>query len=123
MKKLTLSTKTKIFIQLGPFLATIERGSYKTATVMGKPSTTLTNFIELPADKSKILMIGDRLNIDIAFGKNAGFKTLLVETGDHKMENVEEMIQKIEVEGDKAENFIPDFVISSIGRFNEIYNE
>ncbi|KAL7013592.1 hypothetical protein ACKWTF_015483 [Chironomus riparius] len=114
-----------VFPDTGPFLAAVERSSYKKATIIGKPSTTLTKFLELPVDKSKILMIGDRLNIDIAFGKNAGFKTLLVETGDHKMQNVEEMVQKIEIGGfsNVEEVIIPDYVISSIGKFNLVYDE
>jgi len=87
---------------------------------MGKPSTTLTKFVDLPEDKSKILMIGDRLNIDIAFGKNNGFKTLLVETGDHKMENVEEVLEKIR--GGSSEDVVPDFIISSIGKFCDVYD-
>lgn len=53
-------------------------------------------------------MIGDRLNIDIAFGSRAGFKTLLVETGDHNMENIAEVTEK---------DFIPDYVIESLGKF------
>ncbi|XP_070504914.1 glycerol-3-phosphate phosphatase-like [Chironomus tepperi] len=114
-----------VFPDTGPFLAALERGSYKKATVVGKSSSALAKLIELPEDKSKILMIGDRLNIDIAFGNDAGFKTLLVETGDHKMENVKEILRKIRNEGanDVEESFIPDFIISSIGKFNEIYDQ
>lgn len=62
-------------------------------------------------------MIGDRLNIDVVFGTNAGFKTLLVETGDHKMAHVEEVLKEIESGSENDKNCVPDFVISSLGKF------
>lgn len=87
---------------------------------MGKPENWLCEIFfkeEIKRDSKKFLMIGDRLNTDILFGNNNNFQTLLVETGVHKVERVEEMIDQLnngqaDAELDKQ---IPDFYISSLG--------
>lgn len=105
---------TVIFPDAGPIISAVENGSYRKATVIGKPSTFTCDLLELSVAKERMLMIGDRLSVDIAFGHNVGMKTLLVETGDDKMKNVEEICSK----GDeKFSAFIPDFVIESLGKF------
>ncbi|KAG5669578.1 hypothetical protein PVAND_017465 [Polypedilum vanderplanki] len=103
-----------IFPDAGPIVASIEKASYRKATVIGKPSSILFDLLKLKSDKERILMIGDRLSVDIAFGKNSGIKTMLVETGDDKMENVGEILRKIE---ENEENLIPDYVVKSLGLF------
>jgi ribonucleotide monophosphatase NagD (HAD superfamily) len=87
---------------------------------MGKPENFLCSLFlqeEIKLHSDKILMIGDRLNTDILFGSNNGFKTLLVESGVHKLDEVQEIINRInEVGSDvELEKQIPDFVISSLG--------
>ena len=52
---------------------------------------------------SSTLMIGDRLNTDIAFGNALGISTVLVETGVHTRQDVEKSADK------------PTFVLPSIG--------
>lgn len=88
---------------------------------MGKPENYLCKIFfseEMLKDPSRFLMIGDRLNTDILFGKNNNFQTLLVETGVHKMDKVNEIIDDLEKSGsaDKnLENQIPDFYLSRLG--------
>jgi len=50
---------------------------------MGKPSGTMLDCIKAKVhfDPARTLMVGDRLNTDILFGKNGGISTLLVLTG------------------------------------------
>jgi ribonucleotide monophosphatase NagD (HAD superfamily) len=72
-----------------------------------------------PIVGSKALVIGDSLSTDVLFGKRAGFSTLLVETGTHRMKDVEEVIEKIN-SGDESEdlrNMIPDYRIDSMDEF------
>lgn len=51
--------------------------------VVGKPSSLLIEYIvqRYPCDKSRICMVGDRLDTDILFGKNNGLQTVLTLSG------------------------------------------
>ena len=88
---------------------------------MGKPENYLCDIFfknELKKDNSdRFLMIGDRLNTDILFGKNNKFQTLLVESGVHKLDKVAEIIDELDggVVDNDLENQIPDFYISCLG--------
>jgi ribonucleotide monophosphatase NagD (HAD superfamily) len=88
---------------------------------MGKPENYLCKVFfpdEMLKNQNRFLMIGDRLNTDILFGKNNNFQTLLVETGVHKMDKVNEIIEDLEKSGkvDKnLENQIPDFYLNRLG--------
>lgn len=104
----------------GSIVRSIETCAERKAVVMGKPENWLCDIFfkeEIKRDSKKFLMIGDRLNTDIWFGKNNDFQTLLVESGVHKIEKVQEIIDKIN--SGKAEpeleKQVPDFYISSLG--------
>ncbi|KAL7013591.1 hypothetical protein ACKWTF_015482 [Chironomus riparius] len=105
----------------GSIVRAIETCAERKAAVMGKPENYLCKVFfneEMLKDPSRFLMIGDRLNTDILFGKNNNFQTLLVETGVHKMDKVNEIIEDLEKSGtvDKnLENQVPDFYISRLG--------
>lgn len=108
----------------GSMVKAIETCAERKPIVMGKPENYLCEIFfkeEIKRDPSKFLMIGDRLNTDIWFGNNNKFQTLLVETGVHKLEKVQEIIDKVNKgEGDsELEKQIPDFYISSLG---DIFN-
>jgi 4-nitrophenyl phosphatase len=57
-------------------------------------------------DPSKTIMVGDRLNTDILFGKNGGLSTLLVLTG---------ITSLTEITGPDPSPIVPDYVTSSLG--------
>lgn len=104
----------------GSIVKAIETCAERKAVIMGKPENWLCDIFfkeEIHRDSKKFLMIGDRLNTDILFGNNNGFQTLLVETGVHKIDNVQEIIDKINKgEGNATlEKQVPDFYISSLG--------
>lgn len=87
---------------------------------MGKPENYLCDIFfgdEIKRDSNRFLMIGDRLNTDILFGKNNNFQTLLVETGVHKLDKVEEIISELEngANDPDLENQIPDYYLSALG--------
>lgn len=61
-------------------------------------------------------MVGDRLNTDCLFGNMNGFQTLLVGTGVHKMNDVQDVQAKL-ISGESSEELdkmIPDFYVSSL---------
>lgn len=70
----------------GSLVTSIETSSQRQAIVVGKPSAWFVELVQsvAKADPARAVMVGDRLDTDIAFGRLARFKTLLVtETGVH----------------------------------------
>jgi ribonucleotide monophosphatase NagD (HAD superfamily) len=95
---------------------------------MGKPENYLCDIFfgeEIKRESKRFLMIGDRLNTDILFGKKNNFQTLLVESGVHKMDKVEEILSELEngASDPDLENQIPDFYLSSLGDLFKNYEE
>ena len=89
---------------------------------MGKPENYLCDIFfkeEIKTDSRRFLLIGDRLNTDILFGKNNNFQTLLVESGVHKLDKVQEIIKELEngAKDPDLENQIPDYYLSALGDF------
>lgn len=89
---------------------------------MGKPENYLCDIFftdEIKRDSKRFLMIGDRLNTDILFGKNNNFQTLLVESGVHKLDKVQEIFKELEngAKDPDLENQIPDYYLSALGDF------
>lgn len=105
------------FPDVGALIAAIENSSGRKATVAGKPSKITAEIAlkqESHRDSNRFLMMGDRLNTDVLFGKNNNFQTLLVGTGVHNLTDVDDRLTRIE-NGEKGlENFIPDFYIESL---------
>lgn len=104
----------------GSIVKAIETCAERKPVVMGKPENWLCEIFfkeEIHRDSKKFLMIGDRLNTDILFGKNNNFQTLLVESGVHKIEKVQEIVDQVNSgEADpELEKLIPDFYISTLG--------
>jgi len=105
------------FPDTGPLIAAIEMASGRKVTIAGKPSKILAEMTlkhENHRDSNRFLMIGDRLNTDVLFGKNNKFQTLLVGTGEHNMTDVEEYLTRIDKGEKELEQFIPDFYIKAL---------
>lgn len=68
----------------GAITAAVTASTGVTPTYFGKPEKTCADMIARASgtDKSKIIMLGDRLYTDIATGKRAGITTALVFTGE-----------------------------------------
>ncbi|OAY43517.1 phosphoglycolate phosphatase 2 [Manihot esculenta] len=77
--------------------------------VVGKPSTFMMDFLlqKFQVSTSKMCMVGDRLDTDILFGKNAGCKTLLVLSGVTNQSTLE----------DPSNTIQPDYYTSKISDF------
>lgn len=116
-----LSNKILFFFP-ATITSAIEIGSRRKATIFGKTSSAICDLIaetSTPINNEKTLMIGDRIDVDIVFGKNCGMKTLLVESGMNKMKDVKEVMEEIERKGDgedvrELKKKIPDFYASGL---------
>ncbi|KAK2581654.1 hypothetical protein KPH14_002153 [Odynerus spinipes] len=77
------SPNSNKFPGTGCFVKAIEAASHRSAVMVGKPETFLSEHIikKYNLNPSRTLMIGDNLNTDILLGKRCGFKTLLVLSG------------------------------------------
>lgn len=86
----------------------------KRPTIIGKPNAYLLEIAlsELGIEKKDAVIVGDRLETDIALGKNAGIKTVLVLSGVTKKEDL--------AKSKKKER--PDYVIESVADLEEIRN-
>lgn len=89
----------------GALLKAIEAASeQQVEVVVGKPSSyyAAKAFQLLKAERERCLMVGDRLETDILFGKLNGMKTALVLTGISAEEDIARM------------NIIPDYIWTSL---------
>jgi HAD superfamily hydrolase (TIGR01458 family) len=91
-------------MDIGGFIAALEYASNKTATIVGKPNK---NFFEsaiadLGLEKSKIAVIGDDIDTDVAGAQSCGLVGILSKTGKYREDYFRESSVK------------PDIVIESI---------
>lgn len=99
-------------------MSAIENATGRKATVIGKPSKFIFDVIEKsnpPFNLERTLMIGDRLDVDVVFGKSCGLKTLFVESGHDKMKMLEDIVAKINGGDEELKKMLPDFTASHIG--------
>ncbi|MGC8873311.1 MAG: HAD-IIA family hydrolase [Chloroflexia bacterium] len=90
-------------VNVGGWLALLERASGRQAILIGKPSRIAFQMAleELAVKPDEAAVVGDRVESDIAGGKNAGLRTVLVQTGHFRPQDLEGPIQ-------------PDLVIPSL---------
>ncbi|XP_066914479.1 glycerol-3-phosphate phosphatase-like isoform X1 [Clytia hemisphaerica] len=89
----------------GVVVAAVTAVAERQPIVLGKPHKMFLEVAQTTCDidPSTSIMIGDRLNTDIHFGRNCGFQTLCVLTGITSSS----ALQKAESDGNT--NFIPDY--------------
>ncbi|RWS28336.1 phosphoglycolate phosphatase-like protein [Leptotrombidium deliense] len=101
----------------GAFVAFVETASGRKPVTLGKPGTFFFECLKAIApdiNPQKTVMIGDRLNSDIAFGNNNGFRyTIHVQTGVDSLNDVKECIER----GEK--HLVPSHYINSIADLNK----
>ncbi|KAI0293656.1 HAD-like domain-containing protein [Multifurca ochricompacta] len=83
-------------------------GPNRPVTAIGKPNGLMLDAIKAKHsfDPKRTIMVGDRLNTDIEFGKSGGLATLLVLTG---------ITSEEELTGPNPSTIVPDYVTASIG--------
>lgn len=73
----------------GALVAAIEKATAKKATVIGKPKRIMFDIAKsLVENQKRIVVIGDRLDTDIAGGKRVGLSTILTLTGSTKLNEI-----------------------------------
>ena len=75
----------------GAIVAAIERATDKQAIILGKPNIDASVFVKLGIDLKRTLMVGDRVDSDVLFGKRLGMQTALVETGVHSRKDIKDV--------------------------------
>ncbi|CAF0878904.1 unnamed protein product [Didymodactylos carnosus] len=104
----------------GAVLAAVTAASGRLPTILGKPHTPMWKVIqdEFNLNPTKTVMVGDRLETDIAFGNNQGLTTILVLTGATNESHVNELKEQ---KTDKSN--IPNFYISGVGKLAQLIND
>jgi len=86
--------------------------SIKNPIIVGKPERNMLDILiaKKNLDRSRIIMIGDRLETDMLFAKNGGIQSLLVLTGSSTLKDAAKLPPKAQ----------PDFVLDSLGSFAKL---
>lgn len=97
----------------GSLTAAVETASGRKATVIGKPNTYMFECIveRFGVDPSRMLMVGDRLETDILFGKNCGLDTVLTLTGVSYLEEAQAYMAS---DSPSAKDLVPNYYVDSI---------
>jgi HAD superfamily hydrolase (TIGR01458 family) len=84
-------TEGRLSLDAGPFVAALEYGSGKSATLVGKPSPAFFEAAakELDLPPSRIAVVGDDLESDVAGAKAAGMIGVAVRTGKYRPQDEE----------------------------------
>uniref|UniRef100_A0A8D2JB75 Pyridoxal phosphatase n=1 Tax=Varanus komodoensis TaxID=61221 RepID=A0A8D2JB75_VARKO len=97
----------------GSLTAAVETASGRKAMVIGKPNTYMFECIveRFGVDPSRMLMVGDRLETDILFGKNCGLDTVLTLTGVSRLEEAQAYMAS---DSPAAKDLVPHYYVDSI---------
>ncbi len=94
----------EVELTVGAYGRMLEDAAGIKATYIGKPSKGIydMSLLTMHLPRSSVLMVGDRVDTDIAGAKAAGIKSVLVKAGEFQTSDLEGKVQ-------------PDYVIDSIG--------
>lgn len=97
----------------GSLTAAVETASGRKAIVVGKPNTYMFECIveRFGVDPSRMLMVGDRLETDILFGKNCGLDTVLTLTGVSRLEEAQAYMAS---SSPAVKDLVPHYYVDSI---------
>lgn len=101
----------------GPMVSAIKTITGKEPTVCGKPNPFVFETIQRvfpEVVRERTIMIGDRANSDILLGNRCGLKTLMVGTGCHNMEH----IQQWQTSG--QDDLVANFYVESLGKILDL---
>lgn len=95
----------------GPLVAAVRTASRRNPLVVGKPNTPSFEYIcrRWKIDPKRTVMIGDRTNTDVKFGKDHGLRTILVLSGCH---NVDDIVAN---DLNERSDMVPDYYAVCLG--------
>lgn len=99
-------------VNVGGWLALLERASGRKATLIGKPSPICYGMAlqELGVTAAEAVGVGDRVESDVAGGRSVGMRTVLVRTGHFRPQDLEGPVQ-------------PDVVLDSLAGLPEMLQQ
>lgn len=102
----------KVMPDIGAMIAFVEASTGQEPYVIGKPNKEIIDAIckKYDIDKEEIAMVGDRLYTDILTGTNAGITSILVLSGETKIEDYENS------------DINADYIFPSLKEIGEILN-
>ncbi|OAD55141.1 Phosphoglycolate phosphatase [Eufriesea mexicana] len=108
------SPNANTFPGTGCFIRTIETACNRSAIMLGKPESFVSEYItkKYGLNPQRTLMIGDNCNTDILLGKRCGFKTLLVLTGITTQNDIHAMNTSA---ANSKDLVIPDYYANELG--------
>lgn len=95
----------------GPLVAAVQVAASREPLVVGKPCTPAFDYIcrRWKINPQRTMMIGDRTNTDVKFGRDHGLKTLLVLSGCHQVDDI------VQNQLDERDDMVPDFYAKNLG--------
>uniref|UniRef100_A0A7S2WKD8 Phosphoglycolate phosphatase n=1 Tax=Eucampia antarctica TaxID=49252 RepID=A0A7S2WKD8_9STRA len=100
----------------GSMVGAIKGCTGREPTVVGKPSPLMIDYLaeKLSLDKSRMCMVGDRLDTDVLFGADNGLKTVLVLSGVTSKEKL--LSEENTITPDLYADTINDFFMESTAK-------
>ena len=104
-----------LFPGAGMCVATVKAASRRTPIVLGKPATRMLDLLDREAGlvRERTVMIGDRIETDIAFGRLGGLSTLLVLSGVSDEAH-------LTANASREDGITPDYVLSGLKNLLDI---
>lgn len=112
-RRIEYSDLTLEFPGEGAIAASLKLAAKGPIVVAGKPNQPLLDTVldKMQFERSRTLMIGDRLETDITFGNNGNIKTLLVLSGSSKEDDI------------NRTGVRPHFVCESLGQIADMLEQ
>lgn len=121
-ERFPIENSNLVFPGTGCLVKAIETVAERPPVIMGKPSEKMFTVISTKhnLDPSRTLMIGDRCNTDILFGKICGLHTLVVLSGVTSMEDLENWAAGTDKEKHKL---LADYYLTKLGDLLSLIND
>ena len=113
--------KTCIMPATGAFISAVETASGRKASILGKPERFMFDSVKNVFSNiipERTLMVGDRADTDVLFGKNSGVKTLMVGTGTNTINDINQWEMS---DIDELKELIPHFYSETL--YNVVEHE
>jgi len=103
--------KNVVIPDAGPLVAAVKNASCREPLVVGKPNSPAFDYIcrRWNINPQRTMMIGDRTNTDVKFGRDHGLKTMLVLSGCHQVDDI------VDNQLNERDDMVPDYYAKNLG--------